>query len=71
MDYAIAVIDIGMTNKKVSFFDDRLNLLEAAHRTFPPVRVDGIETHDLAGMEEWFLEELSRYADRFPVKAVQ
>lgn len=70
MDYAIAVIDIGMTNKKVSVFDDRLNLLEAAHRTFPPVRVDGIETHDLAGMEEWFLEELSRYADRFPVKAV-
>ncbi|GAB1483930.1 hypothetical protein MASR2M78_27470 [Treponema sp.] len=58
MNYAIAVIDIGMTNKKVAIYDDDLVQVEAQYRVFPPVMLDGLETHDLEGMETWFVDQL-------------
>ena len=39
MEYAIAVIDIGMTNKKAAVYDDTLRQLDARYRNFEPVRV--------------------------------
>ena len=70
MEYAIAVIDIGMTNKKVAVYDDALRQLDAKYRSFAPKIVDGLETHDLEGMEEWFLDELAQAAKRFSIKAI-
>lgn len=70
MNYAIAVIDIGMTNKKVAVYDDALHQVDARYRVFPPVMIDGMETHDLEGMEEWFLEQLAEVAGKFPIKAI-
>ncbi|MDR2159948.1 MAG: carbohydrate kinase [Treponema sp.] len=74
MEYAIAVIDIGMTNKKVAVFDDSLRQIDMVSRTFPPVMVShagaDLETHDLEGMKEWFFAELKQFASRFPIKAV-
>jgi sugar (pentulose or hexulose) kinase len=68
--YAIAVLDIGMTNKKISVYSRDLALLESASAVFKPLMVDDIETHDLAGMRAWFLETLGALARRHPVKAV-
>ncbi len=59
-----------MTNKKVAVYDDALNQIEAEYKNFPPVMVDGLQTHDLAGMEAWFLERLASAAKRFPIKAI-
>ena len=71
MDKMIAVIDIGMTNKKVAIYNQALCLLDSVSRTFEPVKVEvrgkagsagdsqashDLDTHDLAGMEDWFLE---------------
>ena len=70
MERAVAVIDIGMTNKKVAVYDDRLTILDSVSRTFDPIMVEQIETHDLAGMEEWFLERLAAFARRYPIRAV-
>ena len=70
MEYAIAVIDIGMTNKKVAIYDDTLRQLDAKYRGFAPKIVGGLETHDLEGMEEWFLDELGQAAKRFNIKAI-
>jgi L-fuculokinase len=70
LEYAIAVIDIGMTNKKVAVYDDALNQIEAEYKNFSPVMVDGLQTHDLEGMEEWFLERLAAAARKYPVKAI-
>ena len=70
MDYAIAVIDIGMTNKKVAVYDDSLRQLDAQYRVFEPLTIDGLPCHDLAAMEDWFLAELGRAGKRFPVRAV-
>ncbi|MDR0377554.1 MAG: carbohydrate kinase [Spirochaetaceae bacterium] len=70
MKYAVAVIDIGMTNKKVAVYDDALAQISACYRNFPPRMVDGRETHDLEAMEAWFIEELAKAAGTYPVKAL-
>jgi sugar (pentulose or hexulose) kinase len=76
MEYAIAVIDIGMTNKKVAVYDDALRQLDARYRVFEPKTVcgegggDAFEAHDLDAMEAWFLDELAAAGKKYPVKAV-
>jgi sugar (pentulose or hexulose) kinase len=80
VNYAIAVIDIGMTNKKVAVYDDALRQIDAHYRQFDPVMADGktaagmecanLPCHDLVGMETWFLDELGSFAKRYPVKAI-
>ncbi|MDR2534535.1 MAG: carbohydrate kinase [Treponema sp.] len=70
MEYAIAVIDIGMTNKKVAVYDDGLQQAAARYRTFEPQQIQGLETHDLEAMETWFIEELTDLAKTYPIKAI-
>lgn len=70
MEYAIAVIDIGMTNKKVAIYDEQLHQLKAEYRTFDPLPVKNLQTHDLAAMETWFIQELSRAAAAYPIRAI-
>ena len=67
---AVAVIDIGMTNKKVVVFDGNLRVLESASRNFGPVLVEGLETHDLSGIEEWLLDRLAELAGRHRIGAI-
>jgi L-fuculokinase len=70
MEKAIAVIDIGMTNKKVALFDRSLRMLDSVSRTFDPIEVEGLETHDLGGMEAWFLDRLADLNKRIPIAAI-
>ncbi|MDR2900111.1 MAG: carbohydrate kinase [Treponema sp.] len=70
MEYAIAVIDIGMTNKKVAVYDDSLRQLDARYRSFEPKIVKNLECHDLEGMEDWFIAELRDLAKKYPIKAL-
>lgn len=69
-EYAIAIIDIGMTNKKVAVYDGALRPLDAKYRNFAPKMVNGLETHDLEAMEEWFIEVLKSFAAQYPLKAI-
>jgi L-fuculokinase len=70
MDTVIAVIDIGMTNKKVAIYDRHLRMLDSVSRTFAPIMEGDLETHDLAGMEAWFLDTLAAFGRRFPISAI-
>ena len=76
MSYAVAVIDIGMTNKKVAVYDENLHQLDAVYKTFEPLKVRELDTgiqveaHDLAGMEDWFFEQLRIFAQKYPIKAL-
>ena len=70
MEYAIVVIDIGMTNKKVAVYDDGLKQLDAQYRAFDPLIIDNLQCHDLKAMEDWFIEELRYFARKYPVKAL-
>ena len=65
-----AVIDIGMTNKKVAIYDESLCLLDAQYRNFEPMIINGLPCHDLEAMETWFLDQLKIAARRFPIKAI-
>ena len=70
MEYAIAVIDIGMTNKKVAVYDNDLNQLDAKYQSFAPKMINGLETHDLESMETWFIVCLKDFAARYPIKTL-
>ncbi|MDR2662992.1 MAG: carbohydrate kinase [Treponema sp.] len=70
MEYAIAVIDIGMTNKKAAVYDDTLRQLDAKYRNFEPKITNGLPAHDLDAMEAWFIDVIKEFAAKYPVKAV-
>lgn len=70
MTDAIAVLDIGMTNKKVVLYSTELSMIAEKRRVFPPLMCDGFETHNLAAMEEWFLQVLQEYSREFAIKAI-
>ncbi len=70
MDYAIIVIDIGMTNKKVVVYDQNLVQQDAVYKSFEAVLIDGIPTHNIKDMWEWFKESISHFAKKYPVKAI-
>lgn len=70
MERTIAVIDIGMTNKKVAVYDGSLGLVGIRKKVFEPKLVGGIEAHDLAGMEEWFVETLRDFASESDIGAI-
>jgi sugar (pentulose or hexulose) kinase len=67
---AVAVIDIGMTNKKIAVYDGNFRMLDSASCTFGPISVDGVEAHDLAAIETWMLDRLSEFARSFAIGAV-
>jgi sugar (pentulose or hexulose) kinase len=71
----IAVIDIGMTNKKVAIYDAGLHMLDSVSRTFEPVKIDaqgtaGLDTHNLDGMEAWFLDQLALFGKKHDIGAI-
>jgi sugar (pentulose or hexulose) kinase len=70
MDRTIAVIDIGMTNKKVAVYDGTLSLVGIRKKVFEPKTAGGVEAHDLAGMEAWFLEKLRDFARESDIGAI-
>lgn len=70
MDYAIAVVDIGKTNKKLLVYDQDYTVLDSQTRGFPTVERDGVEYEDVEGIEAWMLEQLAAVSGRFPIRVV-
>ena len=70
MNYAIAVLDVGKTNKKLLIFDNDLNLLDSTYGNFTPVYDGEIPLEDLDGMLAWFYAELSRFAEAYPIQSI-
>jgi sugar (pentulose or hexulose) kinase len=70
MTDAIAVLDIGMTNKKVVLYSTELSMIAEKKRVFSPLMRDGFETHNLAEMEEWFLQVLREYSREYAIRAI-
>jgi len=70
MEKAIAVIDIGMTNKKVAIYSRGLELLDIRKKNFEPLMVDDLESHDLEGMEAWFFATLKSFSSDYEIGAI-
>jgi sugar (pentulose or hexulose) kinase len=75
VEYAIAVVDIGMTNKKIALYDDKLTQHEAWYNNFPPRMIPSpgggsLPAHDLEAMEDWFTRILREGAKKYPLRAI-
>ena len=67
MNYCIAVLDVGKTNKKLSIYDDRLNRLDVSHIAIGTSRDDDLDVENVAETEAWFLENLRQFARHYPI----
>jgi L-fuculokinase len=67
---SVAVVDIGMTNKKVAVYDGGLCALGSTSRTFDPILEGGFEAHDLRAIEGWIIESLADLGRSFEIGAV-
>lgn len=70
MEYAIAVLDIGKTNKKVVIYDEKLRQIDSVYRSIPAVPFEELEVENAKEIEEWFLKEAGRFGKKYPVKVL-
>ncbi len=73
MKYAIAVLDIGKTNKKVAVYDDAMNTLAVKKRkidTIPLDSSDNLEIEDVDTVVSWFLEQLKELGAEYPIRVI-
>ncbi len=70
MQYAVAVFDVGKTNKKVMIYDDRLGLVDSVYRAFPTEDRDGVEIEPIEKIAAWLRTELAAFGRRYPIRAV-
>jgi sugar (pentulose or hexulose) kinase len=70
MRTAIAVIDIGKTNKKVHIYSEELELVDSRSKTFEPIVRDGVSFEATSELYEWLLDTLSDLAARYPIEVI-
>ncbi len=70
MEQVVAVLDIGKTNKKVAIFDQDMRMRDARRTKIEPVTVDGFRVEDVAGIERWFLDQLTDLAAAWDIKVI-
>lgn len=68
--YAIAVFDVGKTNKKLLVYDDELRLLDSVQKSFPVRNEEGIEVEPIDEVETWLLEHLRGFGEKYPIRVV-
>lgn len=68
--HAVAVLDVGKTNKKASLYDRQFNVLAEERRNVPPYEIDGLEVDDTATLLAWFRDALKRLAEQAEIRAI-
>jgi L-fuculokinase len=69
-DYAIAVFDVGKTNKKIVIYDQDLNVLASVYESFPTQKKYDMEIEDVDNVDNWFLRQLKNFAQKFPIRII-
>lgn len=70
MKYAIAVLDIGKTNKKLVIFDEDLNQIDSIYSSFPTIKYDDLDVEDTQGLDSWFKDGLKEMGSKYPIKVI-
>jgi len=70
MNYAIAVLDVGKTNKKLVIFDDNLNQIDSIFSSFPTIKYEDLDVEDIQGINTWFLDGLKNMGSKYPIKVI-
>jgi len=68
---AIAVLDVGKTNKKVLIYDKQLKILAKISKAFgEKVTKQGLRLEQPEAVFLWFLNQLKNYSKQFRIKAI-
>lgn len=67
---AVAVLDVGKTNKKVSLYDRELNVLAKERTTIESKDLNGLEVEDTGALLTWFRSALKKLAADADVRAI-
>ncbi|MFW5694060.1 MAG: FGGY-family carbohydrate kinase [Alkalispirochaeta sp.] len=70
MTDAIAVFDVGKTNKKIMIFDGNLRLLDRRYRHFESEVVDGIELEPIDAVKEWLFATLKELSAEYTITSM-
>ncbi len=70
MKYAIAVLDIGKTNKKVALYDDNLKPLTVRKRKIETFVKDGLDIEDIDSIVDWFLDEIKDLSQSYDIRSI-
>ena len=70
MTEAIAVFDVGKTNKKIMIFDGHLKILDRRFRHFESEVVDGVDLEPIEAVREWLFATLRELAAEFTITAL-
>lgn len=67
---AVAVLDVGKTNKKVSLYDRGFNVLAEERTTIEPGDINGLECDDAPALLRWFRSALAKLTSKASVRAI-
>ena len=67
---AVAVLDIGKTNKKVALYDDEMRPLAVRRRRIDTISRDGLDIEDVETAEGWFLDQLRELSAEYAVRGI-
>jgi sugar (pentulose or hexulose) kinase len=70
MEYALAILDVGKTNKKTMIYDPDLRVIDSAYKTFESTEIDGIPVEPLDAIEAWFLDQLNAFGRSYPIRLI-
>lgn len=70
MEYVIAVLDIGKTNKKIVIYNDNLKQLDSVYCSIPTIRDEELEVENVDEIERWFYKNLKIFSKQYNIKSV-
>ncbi len=70
MEYAIAVLDIGKTNKKLVIYNEKMDQIDSIYSEFPTIKYEDLDIEDIEGINTWFIAGLKTFGKKYPVKVI-
>ena len=70
MEYAIAVLDIGKTNKKLVIYNNELKQIDSIYSSFPTIKYEELDIEDIKGINSWFIEGLKTMGSKYLIKVI-
>jgi sugar (pentulose or hexulose) kinase len=70
MKYAIAVLDIGKTNKKLVIYNDNLKQIDSVYQSIPTIIYEDLEVEDTIEIEKWFYSKLKIMNSRYNIRSI-
>ncbi len=70
MEYAIAVLDIGKTNKKIVIYDEKLNQIDSVYKSIPTIQFEELDVENTQRIEDWFYENLKALSQKYDIRSL-